>query len=143
MNQTQAMDLDKRLGDLMEQSRGAVNRERSVGGHARLKICPGHQVHHAILPNRAVREVGPVLTGVEACDNVRVPQASDGAGFEQKALHEVAIAVGGVAQHLDGDQAMQGRLGDDEKSLRDGLSEIRMAYVQIHNAERSRQAGAS
>ena len=54
-------------------------------------------------------------------------------------LAQAQLAIDALSALLDG---MQGRLGDDEKSLRDGLSEIRMAFVQIHNAERARQGSA-
>jgi Domain of unknown function (DUF1844) len=55
-------------------------------------------------------------------------------------LHQAQLAIDALTALLDG---LQGRLGDDEKSLRDGLAEIRMAFVQIHNAERAKQASAS
>jgi hypothetical protein len=55
-------------------------------------------------------------------------------------LPQAQLAIDALTALLDG---MQGRLGEDEHSLRDGLAEIRMAYVQIHNAERARQANAS
>ena len=52
--------------------------------------------------------------------------------------HPDAILLDLHMPFLDG---LQGRLGGDEQSLRDGLAEIRMAFVQIHNAERAREAG--
>jgi hypothetical protein len=39
-------------------------------------------------------------------------------------------------------ESLQGRLGEPERSLRDGLAEIRMAFVQIASAERSRQSSS-
>lgn len=53
-------------------------------------------------------------------------------------LPQAQLAIDALAALVDG---LSGRLGEDEKSLREGLSQIRMAFVQIHNAERSRQAG--
>jgi len=53
-------------------------------------------------------------------------------------LPQAQLAIDALSALLDG---LQGRLGGDEQSLRDGLAEIRMAFVQIHNAERARQAG--
>jgi hypothetical protein len=54
-------------------------------------------------------------------------------------LAQAQLAIDALSALVDG---LQGRLGEDEKSLRDGLSQIRMAFVQIHNAERVRQADA-
>jgi hypothetical protein len=54
-------------------------------------------------------------------------------------LPQAQLAIDALAALVDG---LQGRLGEDEKSLRDGLAQIRMAFVQIHNAERARQANA-
>jgi len=51
-------------------------------------------------------------------------------------LPQAQLAIDALSALLDG---LQGRLGDDERSLRDGLAEIRLAFVQIHNAERARQ----
>jgi Domain of unknown function (DUF1844) len=55
-------------------------------------------------------------------------------------LQQAQLAIDALSALLDG---LQGRLGDDERSLRDGLAEIRLAFVQIHNAERARQASQS
>jgi hypothetical protein len=52
-------------------------------------------------------------------------------------LPEAQLAIDALAALVDG---LQGRLGEDEKSLQEGLAQIRMAFVQIHNAERARQA---
>ena len=52
-------------------------------------------------------------------------------------LPQAQLAIDALSALLDG---LQGRLGGDEQSLRDGLAEIRMAFVQIHNAERARDA---
>jgi Domain of unknown function (DUF1844) len=51
-------------------------------------------------------------------------------------LGQAQLAIDALTALVDG---LQGRLGDDEKSLRDGLAQIRMAFVQIHNAERARE----
>ena len=48
-------------------------------------------------------------------------------------LPQAQLAIDALSALLDG---LQGRLGGDEQSLRDGLAEIRLAFVQIHNAER-------
>jgi Domain of unknown function (DUF1844) len=55
-------------------------------------------------------------------------------------LPQAKLAIDGLTALLDG---LRGRLGDDEKSLRDGLAEIQMAFVQIHNSERARQGSAT
>ncbi len=55
-------------------------------------------------------------------------------------LSQAKLAIDGLTFLLDG---LRGRLGDDEKSLRDGLAEIQMAFVQIHNAERARQGSTT
>lgn len=52
-------------------------------------------------------------------------------------LPQAQLAIDALSALLDG---LQGRLGEDERSLRDGLAEIRLAFVEIHNAERARQA---
>jgi hypothetical protein len=54
-------------------------------------------------------------------------------------LAQAQLAIDALTALLDG---LQGRLGEDERSLRDGLGQIRMAFVQIHNAERSREESA-
>jgi hypothetical protein len=52
-------------------------------------------------------------------------------------LPQAQLAIDALSSLVDG---LQGRLGEDEKSLREGLAQIRMAFVQIANAERTRQA---
>jgi hypothetical protein len=54
-------------------------------------------------------------------------------------LPQAQLAIDALTALVDG---LQGRLGEDERSLRDGLAQIRMAFVQINNAERARQANA-
>ena len=54
-------------------------------------------------------------------------------------LPQAQLAIDALSALVDG---LQGRLGEDERSLREGLAQIRMAFVQIHNAERTRQANA-
>ena len=53
-------------------------------------------------------------------------------------LPEAQLAIDALSALVEG---LTGRLGDPERTLRDGLAEIRMAFVQIHKAERARQAG--
>jgi hypothetical protein len=53
-------------------------------------------------------------------------------------LPEAQLAIDALSALVEG---MTGRLGDAERSLRDGLAQIRMAFVQVHNAERARLAG--
>ena len=48
-------------------------------------------------------------------------------------LPEAQLAIDALSALVEG---LTGRLGEPERSLRDGLAEIRMAFVQIHNAER-------
>ncbi len=50
-------------------------------------------------------------------------------------LPQAQLAIDALTALVDG---LQGRLGEDERSLRDGLAQIRMAFVQIHNAEQAR-----
>jgi hypothetical protein len=54
-------------------------------------------------------------------------------------LRQAQLAIDALNALVEG---LQGRLGEAEHTLRDGLAEIRMAFVQIANAERSRQAAA-
>lgn len=54
-------------------------------------------------------------------------------------LAQAQLAIDALTALVDG---LQGRLGEDERSLRDGLAQIRMAYVQLNNAERARPASA-
>jgi Domain of unknown function (DUF1844) len=51
-------------------------------------------------------------------------------------LAQAQLAIDALTALVDG---LQGRLGEDERSLRDGLAQIRMAFVQIYNAEQARQ----
>jgi hypothetical protein len=53
-------------------------------------------------------------------------------------LPEAQLAIDALSALVEG---LGGRLGEPERTLRDGLAEIRMAFVQINNAERSRRAG--
>jgi hypothetical protein len=55
-------------------------------------------------------------------------------------LPEAKLAIDALSALVEG---LAGRLGDPERTLRDGLAEIRMAFVQVHKAERARQAGES
>ena len=55
-------------------------------------------------------------------------------------LPEAQLAIDALSALVEG---LQGRLGGAERTLRDGLAEIRMAFVQIHNAERARQGGSA
>ena len=55
-------------------------------------------------------------------------------------LQEAQLAIDALASLLEG---LQGRLGEDEKTLADGLTQLRMAFVQIANAERSRQGAGT
>jgi hypothetical protein len=52
-------------------------------------------------------------------------------------LPQAQLAIDALAALLDG---LRGRLGEDEKTLADGLTQMRMAFVQIANAERAKQA---
>ncbi len=53
-------------------------------------------------------------------------------------LLEAQLAIDALSALVEG---LTGRLGASERTLRDGLAEIRMAFVQIHKAERARLAG--
>jgi hypothetical protein len=43
-------------------------------------------------------------------------------------LHEAQLAVDALGALVEG---LAGRLGDDEQTLREGLAQLRLAYVQI------------
>ncbi len=67
--------------------------------------------------------------------------------FELAALHlslqppqlaQASIAIDALGALMDG---MEGRLGDQERTLRDGLSQLRLAYVQIKAAVAEAEAG--
>ena len=51
-------------------------------------------------------------------------------------LSEAAVAIDAMGALLDG---MQGRLGEPEATLREGLSQIRMAFVQLKNRPQDSQ----
>jgi hypothetical protein len=51
---------------------------------------------------------------------------------------EAQLAIDALNALVEG---LAGRLGEAEKALRDGLAEIRMAFVQVHSAERARHSG--
>lgn len=51
-------------------------------------------------------------------------------------LPQAQLAIDALAALLEG---LRGRLGDDEKNLADGLTQIRMAFVQIANAQKAKQ----
>lgn len=53
-------------------------------------------------------------------------------------LPQAQLAIDALSALVDG---LAGRLGEAERTLQDGLSEIRMAFVQITNAERARRPG--
>ncbi len=53
-------------------------------------------------------------------------------------LPEAQLAIDALSALVEG---LTGRLGEPERTLRDGLAEIRMAFVQISKSERARQAG--
>jgi hypothetical protein len=52
-------------------------------------------------------------------------------------LKQAQLAIDALNALLQG---LQGRLGASERTLSDGLSELRLAFVHIANAERARQA---
>lgn len=54
-------------------------------------------------------------------------------------LEDAKLAIDALGAIVEG---LGGRLGEPEKTLSEGLAEIRMAFVQIANAERNRQSGA-
>ena len=49
-------------------------------------------------------------------------------------LHEARLAIDALASLVDG---LEGRLGEAEAHLKDGLSQLRLAYVQIDGAKRA------
>jgi hypothetical protein len=54
-------------------------------------------------------------------------------------LGPARLAIDALAALVEG---LKGRLGEPEKSLQDGLAQIRMAFVQISNAGLARQGDA-
>jgi hypothetical protein len=69
--------------------------------------------------------------------------------FELAALHlslsppqldQARLAIDALAALVDG---LGSRLGDASPQLSDGLSQLRMAYVQIHAADRDRAGGSA
>ena len=55
-------------------------------------------------------------------------------------LQEAQLAIDALSALVEG---LAGRLGESERTLRDGLAQIRMGFVQVSNTERTRQAGGS
>ena len=53
-------------------------------------------------------------------------------------LRQAQLAIDALSALVDG---LRGRLGEAERTLGEGLAEIRMAFVQIANAERARRSG--
>ena len=51
-------------------------------------------------------------------------------------LPQAQLAIDALSALVEG---LAGRLGEAERTLGEGLAEIRMAFVQVANAERSRQ----
>jgi len=49
-------------------------------------------------------------------------------------LTQARLAIDALGSLLDG---LEGRLGDSEQQLKDGLSQLRLAYVQIDGAQRA------
>jgi len=49
-------------------------------------------------------------------------------------LSQARLAIDALGSLLDG---LEGRLGDPEQQLKDGLSQLRLAYVQIDGAQRA------
>ena len=49
-------------------------------------------------------------------------------------LTQARLAIDALGSLLDG---LEGRLGEAEQQLKDGLSQLRMAYVQIDGAQRA------
>jgi hypothetical protein len=55
-------------------------------------------------------------------------------------LFEARLAIDGLGYLLDG---LQGRLGEAEPSLRESLSQLRLAYVSLEGAEHSAAEGSA
>jgi hypothetical protein len=51
---------------------------------------------------------------------------------------DAQLAIDAMAGIVEG---LAGRLGDDERTLADGLAQIRLAFVQIKAAEAAKEAG--
>jgi len=59
---------------------------------------------------------------------------------EPPQLPQAQLAIDALTAIVDG---LRGRLGEAERTLVEGLAEIRMAFVQIASAERSRRGPGS
>jgi len=55
-------------------------------------------------------------------------------------LSQAQTAIDALSALVEG---MQGRLGEAERTLTEGVSQIRMAFVQVANAEHARTGGAA
>jgi hypothetical protein len=55
-------------------------------------------------------------------------------------LPQARLAIDALASLVDG---LQGRLGEAEEQLKDGLGQLRLAYVQIDGAQRAGAEAAS
>ena len=53
-------------------------------------------------------------------------------------LARASLAIDAMAAIVEG---LAGRLGDDERTLSDGLAQIRLAYVQLKGAAEAKAAG--
>ena len=51
---------------------------------------------------------------------------------------DAQLAIDGMAALLEG---LTGRLGDDERTLAEGLAQIRLAFVQLKAAQDAKEAG--
>jgi hypothetical protein len=55
-------------------------------------------------------------------------------------LFEARLAIDGLGSLLDG---LKGRLGEAEPSLLEGLSQVRLAYVQVEGEQRAAEESAA
>jgi hypothetical protein len=125
-----------------------VDREPAETSHDE----PPHQ-HHDPLEGLSPEEREQALAMAQEMEQVRRELASVPAAvvvanhamglYELAAIHlssdppsfkEAQLAIDAVTALVEG---LEGRLGENEQTLRDALAQLRLAYVQLHSAEAS------
>ena len=114
---------------------------------------PSEAQHHDPLAGLSPEEREQALAMAQEMEQVRRELASVPAAvvvanhamglYELAAIHlssdppsfkEAQLAIDAVTALVEG---LEGRLGENEQTLRDALAQLRLAYVQLHSAEAS------
>lgn len=140
-----------RPGGALSQGRPGAPSERSPGGRSIAGAPPGGDYREPT--PEEVRRAQEKLDAMRAElleAPVEVVIANHAMGiWELAALHlsnkppqlaQAQLAIDALAALVDG---LHGRLGEAEKTLSEGLAQIRMAYVHIHRAEQNRGSAAT